>query len=68
MLDLDYTEDSKAETDMNVIMTDKGGFVEIQGTAEGEPYSDEELTALLGLARKGITALVAAQKEALAKV
>ncbi|GGO89374.1 ribonuclease PH [Marinobacterium nitratireducens] len=67
VLDLDYAEDSKAHTDMNVIMTDKGGFVEVQGTAEGEPYSQEELNAMLELARKGISQLVEAQKAALAK-
>jgi len=67
VLDLDYAEDSKAHTDMNVIMTDKGGFVEVQGTAEGEPYSQEELNAMLDLARKGINQLIAAQKAALAK-
>lgn len=65
VLDLDYAEDSKAETDMNVIMTDKGGFVEVQGTAEGEPYSQDELNAMLNLAKKGITELVELQKHAL---
>ena len=67
VLDLDYSEDSKAHTDMNVIMTDKGGFVEVQGTAEGEPYSQEELNAMLDLARKGNAQLIEAQKAALAK-
>jgi ribonuclease PH len=67
VLDLDYAEDSKAETDMNVVMTSKGGFIEVQGTAEGAPYSQEELNAMLDLARKGINELVEAQKIALAE-
>lgn len=66
VLDLDYAEDSSAETDMNVVMTEKGGFVEVQGTAEGEPYSEEELNAMLALARKGIAEITAAQTAALA--
>jgi ribonuclease PH len=66
VLDLDYAEDSKAETDMNVIMTGNGGFIEVQGTAEGAPYTQDELNAMLDLARKGIAELVAAQKAALA--
>ena len=57
MLDLDYNEDSNCDTDMNVVMTGKGGFVEIQGTAEGVPFSSEELNALLALAQKGIAEL-----------
>ena len=57
MLDLDYNEDSNCDTDMNVVMTGKGGFVEIQGTAEGVPFSTEELNALLALAQKGIAEL-----------
>ena len=57
MLDLDYNEDSNCDTDMNVVMTGKGGFVEIQGTAEGVPFSTEELNALLALAHKGIAEL-----------
>jgi ribonuclease PH len=65
VLDLDYAEDSKAHTDMNVIMTANGGFVEVQGTAEGEPYSQEELNAMLELARKGISELIAIQTAAL---
>lgn len=67
VLDLDYDEDSDAETDMNVIMTDQGGFVEVQGTAEGAPYSQEELNAMLDLAQKGIGELVELQKKALAE-
>ena len=66
VLDLDYAEDSSAETDLNVIMTEKGGFVEIQGTAEGEAFTPDELTAMLALAQKAITELSAAQKAALA--
>ena len=57
MLDLDYNEDSNCDTDMNVVMTGKGGFVEIQGTAEGVPFSTKELNALLALAQKGIAQL-----------
>ena len=57
LLDLDYIEDSSCDTDMNVVMTGKGGFVEIQGTAEGVPFTDVELNALLGLARAGIAEL-----------
>ncbi|HEY1711118.1 MAG TPA: ribonuclease PH [Rhizomicrobium sp.] len=65
MLDLDYNEDSTAGTDANFVLTGAGGLVEIQGTAEGAPFSEEELGALLGLARKGIGELVAAQRAAL---
>jgi len=66
MLDLDYTEDSSAETDANFVLTGAGGLVEIQGTAEGAPFSEDQLTELLGLARKGIGELVELQKQALA--
>ncbi len=66
VLDLDYAEDSTAGTDANFVMTGAGGLVEIQGTAEGAPFSDEEFTKLLSLARKGIMELVRLQKEALA--
>jgi ribonuclease PH len=66
VLDLDYAEDSKAETDMNVIMTERGGFVEVQGTAEGAPFSDDELQSMLKLARSGIAQLVDIQRQALA--
>jgi ribonuclease PH len=66
MLDLDYTEDSTAETDANFVLTGAGGLVEIQGTAEGAPFSEEELAQLLRLARKGIGELVELQKQALA--
>jgi ribonuclease PH len=65
VLDLDYPEDSACDTDMNVVMTGSGRFIEVQGTAEGEPFSREEMNALLGLAEAGITQLVAKQKEAL---
>ncbi len=65
VLDLDYPEDSAAETDMNVIMNDQGGFIEVQGTAEGAPYTQDELNAMLVLARKGIDELIALQKQAL---
>jgi len=61
MLDLAYVEDSKAETDMNVVMTSAGRFVEVQGTAEGAPFSRGELDELLGLADKGIRQLIDAQ-------
>jgi len=66
MLDLCYTEDSSAEVDMNLVMTGKGKIVEVQGTAEGEPFSREELDKLLALGEKGIRALVKIQKEILA--
>ena len=65
LLDLEYVEDSACGTDMNVVMTGSGGFVEVQGTAEGEPFSRAELDALLGLADQGIRTLVSLQKQAL---
>jgi ribonuclease PH len=65
VLDLDYAEDSSAETDANFVLTGSGGLVEIQGTAEGAPFSEGELGELLGLARKGIAELVALQRQAL---
>ncbi|MEQ8175234.1 MAG: ribonuclease PH [Syntrophomonadaceae bacterium] len=65
LLDLEYVEDSRAEVDMNVVMTGRGSFVEIQGTAEGRPFTDEEHAVLIGLARKGIMELVQLQKEAI---
>lgn len=67
MLDLCYQEDSKAEVDMNLVMTGKGGIVEVQGTAEGEPFSKAELGKLLALGEKGIKALIKKQKEILTK-
>jgi len=65
VLDLDYAEDSTAETDANFVLTGTGGLVEIQGTAEGAPFTDEQLGALLKLARKGIGELVELQKKVL---
>jgi ribonuclease PH len=65
MLDLCYAEDSTAEVDMNLVMTGKGAIVEVQGTAEGEPFSKAELGKLLSLGEKGIKLLVKKQKEAL---
>ena len=66
VLDLDYAEDSAAETDANFVLTGSGGFVEVQGTAEGKPFSEEELIELLRLAKAGATELVALQKAAVA--
>ena len=66
VLDLDYIEDSACGTDMNVVMTGSGGMVEVQGTAEGEPFTREQMNAMMDLAAKGIGELVAAQKAALA--
>jgi ribonuclease PH len=66
VLDLDYAEDSGCDTDMNVVMTGSGGFVELQGTAEGAPFSREQVDALLALASGGIRDIVAAQKASLA--
>ena len=66
VLDLDYIEDSGCETDMNVVMTGDGRFVEVQGTAEGVPFSRDEMNALMALAEKGIAELVQLQKTALA--
>jgi ribonuclease PH len=65
LLDLEYVEDSACDTDMNVVMTGQGGYVEVQGTAEGEPFSHAEMAQLLALADKGIRELVMAQKAAL---
>ncbi len=65
VLDLDYAEDSNCDTDMNVVMTGAGGFVELQGTAEGAPFSRAEMDALVALAQDGIASLVAAQRMAL---
>ena len=63
--DLEYIEDSNAQTDMNVVMTDDGRIIEIQGTAEGEPFSHDELLKLLDLAKNGIATIIKAQKQAL---
>ena len=65
VLDLDYAEDSAAETDMNVVMNDGGRFVEVQGTAEGHAFTAEEFDAMIGLARAGISEVVALQNAAL---
>ena len=67
LLDLDYLEDSSCETDMNVVMTGAGKFVEIQGTAEGVPFSKEDMGKLVGLAENGIAQLIGEQKKALAQ-
>jgi ribonuclease PH len=67
VLDLDYAEDVDCDTDMNVVMNDGGGFIEVQGTAEGHAFRREELDVLLGLADKGIGELIALQRQALAQ-
>ena len=67
VLDLDYAEDSTAETDMNVVMTSAGGFIEVQGTAEAAPFSADEMAAMMALAHKGIEDLVRVQQMALAQ-
>ena len=67
VLDLDYAEDSACDTDMNVVMNDGGGFIEVQGTAEGHAFRREELDGMLALAQQGIAQLIGAQREALAK-
>ena len=66
VLDLDYPEDAAAETDMNVVMGESGGFIEVQGTAEGAPFARDQLDGMLDLASAGISELIAAQKSALA--
>jgi len=66
VLDLDYAEDSNAETDMNVVMNGEGHFIEVQGTAEGHAFSSDELNEMLALAQKGITELFEMQNKALA--
>ncbi|AZS51827.1 ribonuclease PH [Entomomonas moraniae] len=66
VLDLDYLEDSKAETDLNVVMTDAGGFIEVQGTAEGAPFQSDELNSMLALAKQGVEQIFTLQKQALA--
>jgi len=68
VLDLDYPEDCNAETVMNVVMNDAGEFIEIQGTAEGHAFNQDELGAMLALAKKGITELLASQQDALQQV
>jgi ribonuclease PH len=67
LLDLDYSEDSRAEVDMNVVMTSSGRFVEVQGTAEGLPFSRPELDDLLGLAEHGIAQILEAQAATVAQ-
>lgn len=67
VLDLDYPEDSAADTDMNVVMGDDGGIIEIQGTAEAEPFTEDEFSAMLKLAKQGIAELHRLQQEALSK-
>ena len=66
MLDLDYPEDSEAGTDANFVMTGSGGMVELQGSAEGMPFSEAEFMEMLGLARKGVAELIDAQRAAIA--
>ena len=68
VLDLDYAEDSKAEVDMNVVMTGSGNFIELQGTAEGEPFSQEQMLAMTALARQGIATLIDKQRTALGMI
>lgn len=65
VLDLDYAEDSNAETDMNVVMNEAGGYIEVQGTAEGHAFREEELQSMLALARKGVNEIAALQRQAL---
>jgi ribonuclease PH len=67
LLDLKYDEDFKAEVDMNVVCTGDGRFIEVQGTAEREPFSREQMESLLGLAAKGIQSLATIQREAIAR-
>ena len=67
MLDLEYIEDSACDTDMNVVMTGAGHYVEVQGTAEGAAFSRKEMDTLLALAEKGITELVGLQTQSLLK-
>ena len=68
ILDLDYDEDSNADVDMNIVKTGSGGFVEIQGTAEKEPFSNEQMVSLLSLADKGVKELIAIQKTVLGEL
>jgi ribonuclease PH len=65
VLDLDYPEDSEAETDMNIVMNDASRFIEVQGTAEGHAFTDDEFAAMIGLARGGIADIITAQNEAI---
>lgn len=68
VLDLDYAEDAEAETDMNIVMNDAGRFIEVQGTAEGHAFTDDEFDAMISLARAGISDIIAAQNETIASV
>jgi ribonuclease PH len=68
LLDLDYSEDSEADVDLNIIKTGSGGFVEIQGTAEREPFSDKQMKSMIALADRGIKQLVAIQKKTIGKL
>ncbi|WNZ56305.1 ribonuclease PH [Microbulbifer sp. ANSA003] len=65
LLDLDYPEDSSADTDMNLVMAEDGGMIEVQGTAEGEPFTEKQFAQMLGLGKAGIDELIALQKRAL---
>ena len=65
VLDLDYKEDSQCDTDTNIVMTETGQFIEVQGTAEGEPFEQDQLNALLALAKKGISEITSFQKQAI---
>jgi ribonuclease PH len=67
VLDLDYPEDSEAETDMNIVMNEAGRFIEVQGTAEGHAFTDDEFSAMIALAKVGISEIIAAQNEVLAR-
>ncbi len=67
VVDLDYAEDSNAETDMNVVMNEHGKFIEVQGTAEGQPFSQEDMQQMLDLAKKGIDHIITLQKEKIAE-
>ncbi|MGB5331166.1 MAG: ribonuclease PH [Woeseiaceae bacterium] len=68
VLDLDYAEDAEAETDMNIVMNDAGRFIEVQGTAEGHAFTDDEFSTMISLARAGISDIIVAQNEAIASV
>ena len=65
LIDLDYAEDSNCDTDMNIVMTAQGKFVEIQGTAEGEPFSKDEMNNIIQLAEQGIAKIIHIQKDVL---
>jgi ribonuclease PH len=66
VLDLDYAEDSEAETDMNIVMNEAGNFIEVQGTAEGHAFTEDEFSAMLGLARSGVAEIITVQDEVIA--